>query len=215
MLNDSILKCVLFDYGNVLCPQQDPACVDEMVRLSGIERDVFIKNYDNSRREYDGGGIDGIEYWARLLGRFGKEGDRELCQALYEADVRSWTPIDEEMIDLAFELQKTGIQIGVLSNMPMEEAKHFQVIHDWMPRFDFLFLSSEMGMVKPDAEIYETVLKTVGLPAESILFIDDKPENIEAACLSGLQGFVYESKEKSFSALAECLKPKLRDRESL
>ncbi len=203
------IKCVLLDYGNVLCPRQDPDCVDEMVRLSGVERDVFIKNYDNSRREYDGGGIDGIEYWTRFLGRFDIKGDPALCQALYEADVRSWTPIDDEIITLAFDLQRAGTKIGVLSNMPMEEAQHFKRIHDWMPRFDFLFLSSEMGMVKPDAEIYETVLKAIALPPESVLFIDDKPENIEAARRSGMQGLIYESKEKSFPILADCLKPLL------
>lgn len=53
--------------------------------------------------------------------------------------------------------------------------------------FDRSFLSYEMGLFKPDQEIYKTVLKEINLNAEKVLFIDDNFDNIESAKLLGLQ----------------------------
>ena len=49
-----------------------------------------------------------------------------------------------------------------------------------------MFLSYEMGMVKPDAEIYTTMIANIGLPAEQILFIDDNQINVTGALQTGL-----------------------------
>jgi putative hydrolase of the HAD superfamily len=53
--------------------------------------------------------------------------------------------------------------------------------------FDGLFLSHEMGLVKPDREAFDFVVQRLGCPRERILFLDDNQINVEGARAAGLQ----------------------------
>ncbi len=55
---------------------------------------------------------------------------------------------------------------------------------------DAYYLSHEMGMLKPDKEIFEYVVNDLGIPAERIIFFDDLELNVAAAKQAGLQAFV-------------------------
>jgi HAD superfamily hydrolase (TIGR01509 family) len=52
--------------------------------------------------------------------------------------------------------------------------------------FDHRFLSHELGLVKPDREIFEHVLARLGCPADRVLFLDDNLINVEGARAAGL-----------------------------
>ena len=55
--------------------------------------------------------------------------------------------------------------------------------------FDEVFLSYRLHLAKPDARIFEHLIRATGiLPAET-LYIDDLPDNIEAGNQAGLQGY--------------------------
>ncbi|MEW6186171.1 MAG: HAD family phosphatase [Thermodesulfobacteriota bacterium] len=56
-------------------------------------------------------------------------------------------------------------------------------------KFDFCFISYEMGLMKPDQEAFIYVLKEVGRSPEEFLFFDDNPECIEAAIKIGMSAF--------------------------
>jgi len=60
--------------------------------------------------------------------------------------------------------------------------------------FDTIYYSSSIGMRKPDAEIFEFVLRENDLAPEETLFIDDFPWNVEAARKTGINA-VQVSKE--------------------
>ncbi len=47
------------------------------------------------------------------------------------------------------------------------------------------FLSHQMGQVKPDREIFDSVAKALDCPTESILFLDDNLINVQGACSAG------------------------------
>jgi putative hydrolase of the HAD superfamily len=51
--------------------------------------------------------------------------------------------------------------------------------------------SCYLGLRKPDAAIYHRALDILGRPAERILFIDDRAENVEAAVAVGMKGIVF------------------------
>ena len=52
---------------------------------------------------------------------------------------------------------------------------------DWQNTFDKMFLSYEIGLRKPDATIYEHVLKKINLKADETIFVDDSRANIKGA----------------------------------
>lgn len=74
------------------------------------------------------------------------------------------------------------------SNTNPAHVAHFSERHaDLLGRFRSVFLSSSIGLRKPDAKSYEHVIAEIGMPADRIVFFDDLQENIEAARACGLQ----------------------------
>lgn len=59
--------------------------------------------------------------------------------------------------------------------------------------FDKLYLSYEMGMWKPDAEIYHEVLRSNKLQPNEVIFFDDNQHNIESAKAIGMQTILVEA----------------------
>ena len=61
--------------------------------------------------------------------------------------------------------------------------------------FDKCYLSYEMGMVKPNADIFEALLYDAGVKAGKCLFLDDGLRNIETAQKLGIQSYLVEANE--------------------
>lgn len=88
----------------------------------------------------------------------------------------------------AIEKLSKQFNLALLSNT---NAYHYSVFKDEcepiFSKLDHVFLSFEMGMRKPDAEIYESALETAGWKAEETLFLDDSRPNIAGAAAIGIQ----------------------------
>ena len=52
--------------------------------------------------------------------------------------------------------------------------------------FDRAFLSFEMGLVKPDREVFEHLVTELDAPVEDVIFLDDNALNVEAASRLGI-----------------------------
>jgi putative hydrolase of the HAD superfamily len=57
--------------------------------------------------------------------------------------------------------------------------------------FDRVINSSEVGWIKPQAEIFRAALQAVGVSAKVAFFVDDNAEHVAAACQIGMTGHVY------------------------
>lgn len=91
------------------------------------------------------------------------------------------------------ELEARRTPLFGLSNLPAEVAGE---TFDAFPIIKVLrdvVVSGVEGVVKPDPRIYEIALARMGRPDPStVLFIDDRPENIHAASRMGFQGHVFD-----------------------
>ena len=190
-MNSSGLKCVLFDYGDVLSRQAASACIEEMITLSGFSNETFLEAYFRERHEYDQYLIDGPEYWKRVLGGSEIDLSDETIDRLVELDVEAWYEVDPEMVQFALTLKEQGYAIGILSNMPIDHTLAFRDRHEWMKNFDHLFFSAEFKLIKPSSAIYEYVLNNLNYEPEEILFVDDKEVNLTAAREARINGFHY------------------------
>lgn len=96
-------------------------------------------------------------------------------------------------LDLVRQL-KTQYQVGILSNTneihieavyAQLQAEHNLVNFD--PLFDWVFYSHEMGLAKPNQEIYQQLLFELGTTANRVLFFDDLKANVDGAASLGIQ----------------------------
>ena len=89
------------------------------------------------------------------------------------------------------------------SNTNRPHVEHFSKAYaDVLGHFSEMFLSSTIGLRKPEAAAYDHVVKAIGVPAPRIVFFDDLAENIEGARARGLTAVHVTSPEDVADALA-------------
>jgi putative hydrolase of the HAD superfamily len=88
------------------------------------------------------------------------------------------------------------------SNTNRPHVEHFSTAYaDVLGHFREVFLSSTIGLRKPDARAYDHVVKAIGVPASRIVFFDDLPENVEGARARGLMAVHVTSSDDVANAL--------------
>jgi 2-haloacid dehalogenase len=113
----------------------------------------------------------------------------------------AWSERSEEMVNGALEgtvailrdLKDAGMRCYALTNM---EAETYPLRRDRFPffaLFDGTVVSAQEELMKPEPEIFLRLLERFELTAASTLFIDDAPENVEAARQLGLQVILFRS----------------------
>lgn len=100
-----------------------------------------------------------------------------------------WSELAGPKIDLCVrllrQLRSKGIATYALSNFGIESFAYAETQYPFLTEFDRRYISGHMGVTKPDATIYEMVERDCGLPPASMLFADDRDENIVAAKARG------------------------------
>lgn len=101
-----------------------------------------------------------------------------------------------EMPDISRLLARAAqrLPLYAFSNTNAAHAAYFSSqFADVLKPFRKVFLSSTIGLRKPDAEAYDHVVQAIGVPADRILFFDDLAENIEGARKHGLKAVLVTS----------------------
>lgn len=102
-----------------------------------------------------------------------------------------------EAIAFLNECRERGYKLYLLSNW---DTHSFEVLAQKYPEFVELFdgitLSGQEGLLKPDPALYKRFFEKQNLNPNECFFIDDQPENIEAAQLLSMDGIVCPVKNK-------------------
>jgi 2-haloacid dehalogenase len=98
-------------------------------------------------------------------------------------------------------IRAKGIPVFALTNFGIDTWAIATPVYDFLNEFDHAYVSGHMGLIKPEARIYEMVEEHCGLPPESLLFADDRTDNIEAAQARGWKGHIFDGPQ----GWADCL----------
>jgi FMN phosphatase YigB (HAD superfamily) len=94
------------------------------------------------------------------------------------------------------------LPLYAFSNTNAPHVAHFSgQFAEVLGHFREIFLSSSLGLRKPDAEAYDHVVRAIGMPAGRIVFFDDLAENIEGARARGLKTVLVTSPNDVAGAL--------------
>jgi glucose-1-phosphatase len=95
------------------------------------------------------------------------------------------------------------LPLYAFSNTNNAHAEHFSTAYAGvLGHFREIFLSSAIGLRKPDAAAYDHVVSAIGVPARRIVFFDDLAANIEGARARGLNAVHVTSSDDVADALA-------------
>ena len=92
---------------------------------------------------------------------------------------------------LIMSMKEKGYKVFLLSNYPAQLAELHWPKLSFLPEMDGYIISAKVGIIKPDEKIYRMLMDRYRLHAEECVFIDDNPNNIEAANKLGITGILF------------------------
>ncbi len=177
-------QAVIFDIGNVLVGWQPEAFYDSAIGPKARQALFAEVDLHHMNELIDRGALfrETIYDWA----------DRH---PKWRAEIRlwhdRWTEIASPLIDHSIRLQRRlrarGVPVFALTNFGSHSFAFAEPLYPFLADFDRRYISGHMGVTKPDPLIYRMVEDDCGLPPASLLFTDDRAENIAAAAARGWQ----------------------------
>ncbi len=95
------------------------------------------------------------------------------------------------------------IPVWCLSNDVGRWSERLRARFDLDSRLAGTIISGEIGVRKPDAEIYRILLERSGFAAADLLFVDDRDQNVAAAAALGIQTVAFDAASGFAPVLAE------------
>jgi putative hydrolase of the HAD superfamily len=191
------MKSVVFDFGAVLFQwkplQLLQATVPELAlddeHARALARQIFESFTPASDwAQFDLGRIDEVTLAQRIARRIGA------TEAQVRRVVDAIPPHLEPQapsIALFRQLKAAGHRMFYLSNMPARYADILERRNDFIAEFDDGIFSARVGLMKPQAAIFDLAQQRFGLEPAQTLFIDDHAGNVEAASARGWQALQF------------------------
>lgn len=105
--------------------------------------------------------------------------------------------------DIVRDLHTAGVPMWGLTNWSHELYPHAPATFEFLALFEDVIVSGTEGVAKPDPRIFELVAERSGLPLSRLVFVDDRPGNVEGARAVGMDGIVFTGAPTLRSALRE------------
>ena len=173
------VKAILFDCFGVLATDTWQAFLDSLPQTADAEE------ARQAHRDYDRG----------LLSK------KDTAERIEAATGQRFTEIDDvadssviknhKLLTYISELRAKGFKIGMLSNVATNWIRESFLTPREQQLFDDFILSYEVGMVKPQPQMFMLAAKRLGELPEQVLLVDDKPAYCQAAKQVGLKAVQY------------------------
>ncbi|WP_017626447.1 HAD family hydrolase [Nocardiopsis chromatogenes] len=205
------LRGIITDWGGVLTDPLGPT-IDAWLEADRIDRDHYravMREWFAGLRETDGGGnaIHALERGEIPVPEFERRLAAELrlvdggpvpAEGLISRMFSAFHPV-EEMYEVLGLARDRGVRTALLSNSwgngyPRERFAEV---------FDAVVISGEVGMRKPEPEIFRMAAERGGLRPQECVFIDDLEHNVAAAIELGMTGILHTDPATTRTLLAE------------
>ncbi len=179
-----MIDTIIFDFGDIFINLDKQATIDglEHLGLSSWNEDL-----DQLNISFEKGQISRDDFLLVI--------QKQIPNATIDEILMAWNAVllDFPLYRLEFlQLLSKKFRLFLLSNTDAIHIDHFEqregasFYGDFYQCFEKVYFSYEMGMRKPDAEIYTTLINRHELAPKRTLFVDDKKDNTDAAKALGL-----------------------------
>ena len=194
-------EALVLDFGGVMTTSLEDAMAAfalsngiEMQHLVRAALSAYMGAEDDLVTDFETGQLSeadfSIAFAARLEEYSGVRIEHDgLVAGLFEA-----LDLEEDMFELVERAKEGGYKTGLLSNSwgmglyPIERIRQL---------FDVVVISGEVGLRKPDPDIFKLTVEKLGLEAAACIFVDDHPGHLKAAQEAGMTTVLHKSPAQS------------------
>jgi epoxide hydrolase-like predicted phosphatase len=201
------IQAVIFDFGGVLYHLPDRSWIRRWRRVLGLKDEsalmTMIASPNESKLLMDimVGNLQEEEMWNQFAADFRIR--PELMQRIRRGFM-SKRRLNQQLADYLSSLREKYIT-AILSNAGSEARRIFVEVYQFHKIVDEMIISAEERVAKPDRRIYEIAAEKLNIQPDEAIFVDDLPENIEAANDFGMHGILFENNEQVITKINQLL----------
>jgi putative hydrolase of the HAD superfamily len=202
------VKGLLVDFGGVLTTNVFDS-FKEFCRAEGLPEDA-VKNMFRERgeglellRELETGELTADDFSARFAPLLGVSPDN-LVERLFGG-----IGPDESMLEAVRRARRAGIKTGLISNSWGDGLAYDPALLEQL--CDAVVISGDVGLHKPQPEIFYLGAERIGVAPEDCVFVDDLRENCEGAEAVGMKAILHRGSARTLPQLQELLGVRVTD----
>lgn len=200
------IDALLFDFGGVLVEIDFDRVLERWAELAGVGLSQVKERFDHGvdYQRHERGEIDAAAYFAALRASLGIDLSDD---GFADGWARVFGPEISATVALLPRLA-ASVPIHLFSNTNATHHRYWSARYELALRpLERRFISSEMGLRKPERAAFEHVARELGMPTGRILFFDDTAANIDGALAVGMPALRVRSPADVESAVAPWLEP--------
>jgi putative hydrolase of the HAD superfamily len=182
-----MINTIVFDWGGVLIEQPTVKVIDYCAKYFNIKIKDFSEALIIYKNDFQKGILSERNLWKKICTSLNISLPK--VNSLWRIAFEEVYEEKKEMFTLVSSLKKRGYKIGFLSNTELPAMNFF--IEQNYDMIDICVFSCKEGIIKPDIEIYKILLNQINSDPKDVIFIDDRPENIDAANKIGVNGILF------------------------
>ncbi|HRI13599.1 MAG TPA: HAD family phosphatase [Verrucomicrobiota bacterium] len=184
-MDSRVPRVVVFDLGKVLLDFDYFIAAQALSPLSRLAATDFKRVLDQSPllHEFETGALSNQEFYTEVQRLTGYQGNYDQFAAAF-GDIFTEIP---PMVALHQDLKTKGVTTWAFSNTNDLAIGHIRRQFPFYGDFAGTVLSHEIGAMKPNSASYEAIEAATGFRGSELLYLDDRPENIEGAQRRGWQ----------------------------
>jgi 2-haloacid dehalogenase len=187
-------RTLVWDLGNVLI-DWSPRYLYDKIFSDRKEQEYFLEHICNSEwhNAVDAGRptADATEELVKKYPDWAQP-----IKAFYARWKEMFQGIIEGSVEILKDVKERGYGQYALTNWSAELFEKSRADFPFLGWFDGVVISGVEGITKPDSKIYLLLLERYSLRADTIIYIDDKEENVAAAGRLGMEGVLFRSPEQ-------------------
>jgi epoxide hydrolase-like predicted phosphatase len=200
------VKGLLVDFGGVLTTNVFQS-FKQFAEAEGLPPDTIKRAFKEDRealallRRLEKGELTAQEFEPPFAERIGVRGDR--VDGLVERLFAGVGP-EDRMLGAVKKARESGFRTGLISNSWGGSGIHYEgtPLEDL---FDAVVISGDVGMHKPEPEIFHLGAERIGVAPADCVFVDDLRENCAGAEAVGMTAILHRGADSTLPELARLL----------
>lgn len=208
-MSERSYEALVVDFGGVLTtPLQDSfvtfaeALGIELQDLVRVALRAYTGDDDPLVVGFETGTIPENEFAIEFAQRIAQETGVEVDPERLIGEMFGGMRLEEGMFDAVAAAKKAGFKTGLLSNSWGMSGYPRERLAEVM---DVVVISAEVGMRKPDPEIFRLTTDKLGVASAACVFVDDHPGHLKAAQQTGMTTVLHREPAQSIAELEALL----------
>jgi putative hydrolase of the HAD superfamily len=196
---------LIVDFGGVLTTPLQDAMVhfadDLGIELQDLVR-VALRAYaghdDDLVHGFETGHISEEDFASEFADRLQEVSGKHVDPVGLVTRIFAGMTAEEDMMEAVVSVRRAGYSTALLSN---SWGLDLYPRHRFPEMFDVVVISGEVGLRKPDPDIFTMTTENLGIPAERCVFVDDHPGHLKAAIEVGMTTVLHRAPQETIAEL--------------